>query len=33
MSKLRTYFRSHILLVGLAAVIFPLLAIICLQYW
>ena len=33
MSKLRTFFKSHILLVGLAAVVFPLLAIIGLQYW
>jgi signal transduction histidine kinase len=33
MSKLRTFFKRHILLVGLAAVVVPLLAIIGLQYW
>ena len=33
MSKLRTFFKRHILLAGLAAVVFPLLAIIGLQYW
>jgi signal transduction histidine kinase len=33
MSELRAFFKRHILLVGLAAVVFPLLAIIGLQYW
>lgn len=32
MSKLREFFKRHILLVGLFAVVVPLLAIICLQY-
>jgi signal transduction histidine kinase len=33
MLTLRSFFKRHILLVGLAAVVFPLLAIIGLQYW
>ena len=33
MSKLRAFFKRHVLLVGLAAVVVPLLAIIGLQYW
>jgi hypothetical protein len=33
MSKLRTLFRQHLVLVGLAAVVAPLLTILGLQYW
>ena len=33
MTKLRTFFKRHILWVGLAAVVVPLLSIIALQYW
>ena len=33
MSKLRSFFKRHVLLVGLAAVVVPLLSIIGLQYW
>src|SRR5688500_8775111 len=33
MSKLRTFLKNHMLLVGLAAVVVPLLSIIGLQYW
>ncbi|HEX3561134.1 MAG TPA: HAMP domain-containing sensor histidine kinase [Pyrinomonadaceae bacterium] len=33
MSKLRAFFKRHVLLVGLAAVVVPLLSIIGLQYW
>jgi signal transduction histidine kinase len=33
MSKLNTFFKNHILWVGLAAVVVPLLSIIGLQYW
>jgi signal transduction histidine kinase len=33
MQRLRTFFKRHVLLVGLAFVVLPLLAIIGLQYW
>src|SRR4051812_36289720 len=33
MQKLRTFFKRHVLLVGLAFVVVPLLSIIGLQYW
>jgi signal transduction histidine kinase len=33
MSKLRTFLKNHMLLVGLAAVVVPLLSILGLQYW
>jgi signal transduction histidine kinase len=33
MRRLRTFFKSHVLLVGLACVVVPLLSIIGLQYW